>query len=274
MRILATGTDGYIGGHLARVDPSVVALGRDAGDIETLGPRISAERPDAVIHCAAMTSIAACAARPEEARRVNVEGTRAIARVVAVTGARLVHVSTDQVYDGTGAPYREDDPPTPISRYGETKAEAERVALDVGGDDTLVVRVHLVVGTAVPPRRSGTDHYLSAVRKGERPPLFEDEFRSPIHVVDAVRALLELAASGPTGVLLLGGPERLSRLEIGRIMLRAAGLDETRAHRSTIRDYDGPPRTPDTAFDSSRAFALLETPIRPIEEALTAELSE
>jgi dTDP-4-dehydrorhamnose reductase len=271
MRICATGTDGYIGGHLARIDPTVIALGRAAGDLTSLGPRIVEARPDAVIHMAAMTSIVDCDARPDEARRVNVEGTRAVARAAAECGARLVHVSTDQVHDGLSAPYREEDQPTPISCYGSTKAEAERVALAEGGAGTLVVRVHLVVGAARPPRLSGMDHFLAAVREGGRPPLFEDEFRSPIHVVDAARALLELAASGPTGILLLGGPERLSRLEIGRIMLRAAGLDEGLARRSTVRDYDGPPRTPDTTFDSSRARDLLRTPIRDIEDALRAD---
>jgi dTDP-4-dehydrorhamnose reductase len=273
MGILVTGTDGFVGGRLLALAPDALGLGRAAGDVAEIGPAIRARRPDAVIHLAAISGTATCEADPAEAKRVNVGGTLVVARAASAVGARLVLVTTDQVFDGTAAPYREDDPPTPISVYGATKAEAERVARSECGDAAIVVRLHLVVGRAVPPRRSGTDRTAEAARGGEGPTLFEDEWRTPIHVADAARALLELAGSDVTGVLHLGGPERLSRLEIGRAVLRAAGLDPDLARVGSIRGFPGPPRAPDTSFDTALAREVLETSIRPIEAALREDFA-
>ena len=270
MRICATGTDGYVGSHLETPGGDLVRLGRAEGDVTTLGPSLEIARPAAVIHLAAMSSIAGCAEDPEEAWRVNVEGTRVVAAAAKAAGARLVFVSTDQVFDGTSPPYRESDVPTPVSHYGATKAEAEKAARDAGGDDVLVVRLHLVVGPSVRPGRpSGTDRLVDAVRRGESPRLFSDEYRSPIHVTDVARALIELAEDGPTGVLHLGGPERLSRLDIGRIVVAAAGLDTAMLAPGSIRDHVGSPRTPDTTFDVSLLNRTLRTPVRPIAAAFT-----
>jgi len=270
MRICATGTDGYVGAHLTALARDTLPLGRGSGDVTTLGPRIEDARPNAVIHLAAMSSIADCAADPDEARRVNVEGTRAVARAASAVGARFVFVSTDQVFDGTSPPYRESDAPTPISLYGETKAEAEAIVRDEGGENVLVVRLHLVVGpSARPDRPSGTDRLVEAVRRGESPRLFVDEFRSAIHVGDVARTLIALAGHRRTGVLHLGGPERLSRLEIGRIVVAAAGLDPDRILPGSLRDYAGPPRTPDTTFDVSLLRRTLATPVRSLAAAFT-----
>jgi dTDP-4-dehydrorhamnose reductase len=269
-RILLTGADGYVGGHLRRLAPEAVALGRDAGDVTELGDRIRADRPDAVIHLAAMARIGDCAADPAEARRVNVEGTRAVARAAREVGARLVHASTDQVFDGTGAPYDEDAAPSPLGPYAATKAESERVALEEAGD-AAVARLHLIVGAAVPPRRSGTDGLLDGVRRGDRPTLFVDEFRSPIHVVDVGHALLALATGTTRGIVHVGGPERLSRLELGRVLLASAGLDPDLAREGSIADYDGPPRAPDTSFSPSRAPEILTAGIRFVARALREE---
>ncbi|MEW6741889.1 MAG: sugar nucleotide-binding protein [Planctomycetota bacterium] len=269
--LLLTGGDGFVGGHIRRLCPEAISLGRADGDLLELGEALRKHRPRAVIHLAALSRIPRCTAEPEEAWRINVEGTRVVARAARETGARIVHLSSDQVFDGTRAPYRSTDPPSPLSVYGETKAASERVAREEGGGNVLVVRLHLVVGHGVPPRMSATDELVTRAARREPSVFFEDEWRSPIHVIDAARALLELAAHPLTGIFHLGGPERLSRLQIARAILHAARLDERLARPGTLRSAAGPPRAPDTSFAPETSREILARPVRPLREALAED---
>ncbi len=88
-------------------------------------------RPDVVLNLAAMTDVDGCEDREETARRVNAQGAGTVAELCASVGARLVHMSTDYVFDGMkGSPYREDDEPGPTSAYGRTKLAGERMVLE------------------------------------------------------------------------------------------------------------------------------------------------
>src|SRR5262245_37861905 len=147
MRLLVTGASGQLGGYLLR-ESAVAGLDMTAwchshpGEVAgvTLRPVDLADggavasafreaRPDAVIHAAAVSSIAACHRNPGRAERVNVGGTALLAELAAAAGARLVLVSTDLVFDGERGGYREEDAPAPLSVYGRTKVAAEGAAL-------------------------------------------------------------------------------------------------------------------------------------------------
>lgn len=128
-----------------------VGLGRSALDLtdeQAVSRRFAAERPDGVIHCAAMSRSPACEREPVLARRANVEATRHLARLFE--GRPMVFLSTDLVFDGTRAPYREDARTGPLSAYARTKAEAEGLVLEDPA--------HLVVRTSLnhARRRRGT----------------------------------------------------------------------------------------------------------------------
>ena len=179
---------------------------------------------------------------------MNVDGSEAVARAAATVGARLVHVSTDVVFDGrAGRPYREADPVTPITDYGRSKAEAERRVL-AAAPDAVVVRTSLIYGG---PGRPPSTHERAAIDPGAS--FYTDELRCPIQVDDLARALLELGALGFAGVLHVAGPEGLSRHRFAELI---AGRP--------VPGAPAPPDRPlDCRLDTSLATALLRTPLRP-----------
>ncbi len=215
MGLHLTGATGFLGRELARLEPGISTERvdvRDAGAVASLLERL---RPAVVLHTAYRQD-------GPEAEAVNVGGAENVAQAAAAVGARLVHVSTDVVFDGRkGSPYTEDDAPCPCSDYGRTKAEAELRVAAVGGD-ALIVRTSLIVGG---PGHEPSKHEVAARDTGAT--FYEDELRSPVQVTDLARALLELAALDVTGVLHVAGPEHVSRAELaelvtGRPVRRAA----------------------------------------------------
>jgi dTDP-4-dehydrorhamnose reductase len=151
MRILLLGRDGQVGWELQRslapLGP-LLALGREGapgscGDLaepEAVAATVRRFAPEAVVNAAAYTAVDRAEAEPDAARRVNAEAPAAIARAAAAAGAWMLHFSTDYVFDGSGSrPWREDDPPAPLSVYGRTKLEGEQ-AVRASGCHHLIVR--------------------------------------------------------------------------------------------------------------------------------------
>jgi len=228
-----------------------------AGLVARLAPRI-------VVNAAALARIGDCQGDPDAAERLNVALPEALADAAGEAGARLVHLSTDQVFDGAKGRYVETDEPTPYTVYGITKREGERRVLDRPGG-VAVVRLNLVYGPSRGNAPSGTEEMIAAARRGDPVFLFTDEFRSPLFVGDAAAALEEVARSDFAGILHLGGPERLSRYELGSTILSRHGLGGM-AVAASIEQHPGPPRAPDTSFDSRRARELLANPPAPLED--------
>jgi dTDP-4-dehydrorhamnose reductase len=213
-------------------------------------------RPDVVLHTAAAWRT------EEEARAIIVEGTRGIADACAETGARLVHLSTDLVFDGERGPYSEDDPPTPVNFYGAAKAAAERIVARTV-EDAVIVRTSLV--TRFDPPDPRTEPVLAALR-GEREPvtLFTDEYRCPVRTEDLAAALVELAGNGFTGILHVAGPERLSRCELGLRIAAYHRLDPAGRIRAGLSTDSGMIRPRDCALRIDLARRVLRTPLHPL----------
>ena len=148
LRVLITGADGQVGRATATVAGNVSecrALGRAALDITQpaqVEACIGEFAPDVIINCAAYTAVDAAEQNAELAARVNFEGPRNLARVAAArSGTRLLHISTDFVFDGrAGSPYTPSTPPAPLGVYGRTKLAGEQAVLDALGNRALVLR--------------------------------------------------------------------------------------------------------------------------------------
>ena len=292
MHILLTGASGQLGAYLLR---ELAAAGMevtawsgarrgelfgvslqpvDLADGDAVAVAFRQARPEAILHAAAVASVAECHRDPERARRVNVGGTAALAELAAAAGARLVLVSTDLVFDGERAPYREADLPAPLSAYGRSKADAEAAAL--AAPRAAVARVSLLFGRALTGRPSFFDQQADALRGGRPVTLFIDEWRTPLHLATAARALVTLARADFSGVLHVGGPERLSRLEMGQRLARFLGADPGVIVPALRADAPAPePRPRDVSLGSSlwrRLFPALPWP--GWEEALRGEAGE
>ncbi len=278
MRILLTGASGFLGGVFCRElaaehEITGLCLGRpvsapgvrsrrlDLTDARALAALLDTERFDAVVHAAALSSPNQCQEAPELSRGVNVEATARLADLCAERGLPLAFTSTDLVFDGTGTLYPEDALPAPLSLYGEHKVLAEAAVLARHPEGGLVCRLPLLYGRSQPGSSCFLDGFLACARRNEPLRLFEDEFRSPLCATDAVQGLVLALTRGTRGILHLGGPERLSRLEFGQRLAQACtalGLGpELRIQ--AVRQADVPmaaPRPRDVSLSSARATAL------------------
>lgn len=241
-----TGATGFLGSELVRRarDASVERVEvRDAGAVARLLARV---RPEAVVHTAYVQG-------GDAEWDVNVLGSEHVARAARAVSARLVHVSTDVVFDGRGgAPYREEAPLRPVTAYGRSKAEAE-ARVRAAHPDALVVRTSLLVGG---PGHAPSRHEVAALDPDAV--FYEDELRSPVQVGDLAAALLELAEAEVSGVLHVAGADGVSRAELAEFV---AGRP--------VRRAPAPPGRPlDCRLDSSRALALLRTELRGVRTVL------
>jgi dTDP-4-dehydrorhamnose reductase len=203
-------------------------------------------RPAAVVHTAYVQ-------RGPGAWEVTADGSRVVAEAARAVGARLVHLSTDVVFDGrAGRPYTEADPVSPLSDYGRAKAEAERLVAEADSG-AVMVRTSLIYGG---PGRPPSRHEQVATDPDAT--FFTDELRCPVQVDDLVAALLELCRSDIAGPLHVAGPDGVSRWEF-------AGL----VARRPVRGAPAPPGRPlDCRLDSTRARTLLATPLRGVRTVL------
>jgi dTDP-4-dehydrorhamnose reductase len=307
---LVTGATGFLGAHVvaaavdrARRDATfadplgrlVVAVGRDVA----LAPRYSTPRdaaqwitadlldelpallervdPREIVHCAALARARDCEADPDRAAAMNVDLPTRLAAWCSEHGARLVHVSTDLVFGAEDAPrggFREDHPPAPVSIYGHTKLAGERAVL-TAAPSSVVVRLPLLYGDSGGRGIGASDALLAAVDRDERPPLFVDEFRTPLEVTHAARALVELLDHDVRGVLHVAGPERVSRHDLGLAVLEAMGLSRVDAEACVCRAEQtnvdaGAPRPRDVSLDARRAARRLATPLPNVAAGLRA----
>ena len=255
-RLLVTGGCGYLGRELVARAPGAGWDVRatwfeqpppEDGDWVRLDVRDEAALADAL---AGVDSVVHTAYRQGDREwDVNVVGSAAVAR--AAEGRRLIHLSTDLVFSGGRGRYREEDEPAPVNSYGRSKAEAER-RVAAAHPAATIVRTSLIYGGAEP----GPQERLA--RDGRR--FFTDELRSPVQVGDLADALLELLALDVAGPLHLGGADDISRFDFA--VLLGADPELLEPVRTTAE------RAPNVTLDSSRARALLTTPLRGVREVL------
>ncbi len=240
MRIHVTGATGFLGAELLTLFPEATSERVDVRDGDAVQALFDRLHPEVVIHTAYRQD-------GQGAREVVVEGSENVARAARAIRARLLHLSTDVVFDGRkGRPYLEADLPSPCTEYGRAKAEAEeRVAQAAPG--ALIVRTSLIIGG---PGHTPSKHELVALDPSAT--FYEDEIRSPIQVGDLAAALLELAALDLSGPLHVAGTDDVSRAELAELVV---------GH--PVRQAPAPPGRPlDCSLDSSRARGLLRTRLR------------
>jgi dTDP-4-dehydrorhamnose reductase len=299
-RLLVTGGTGYLGAEIVRqaltagwdvtgtwhtrppadaavpVDPPIPAGAAAAGaraarwaaanwhpldvtDPPAVAALVAAVAPDAVVHTAYRREGPGAAA-------VNHGGAAAVARAAHAAGARLVHLSTDVVFDGESGGYTEDSPPRPLSDYGRAKLAAERAVL-AAAPHALVARTSLLYGGAAPgPHETAA---LAAARGETDGAFFTDEIRCPTEVGDLAAALLELSAVDAAGLLHLAGPDPVSRYHFACLVAAAAGLPTAAIRPGSTRDHPTP-RPRDCTLDCTRAATLITALPRGVHEVLAA----
>jgi dTDP-4-dehydrorhamnose reductase len=276
--IWITGAGGLIGNYLvqsAPVHPGGMAVGLTRAALDLMdSPAVRAEfrrqQPQLVIHCAALSQSTACQADPALARKLNVEVTALLAELAAEIP--FICLSTDLVFDGQTGNYDESAQVNPLSIYAETKAAAEQIVL--ANPRHTVLRLSLNGGTAPSGNRGFNEQMRRAWQAGESLKLFTDEFRSPMSAAVTARAIWEFVAQSKPGLYHLAGAERLSRWEIGLLLAKRWPHLQPRIEASSLSQYAGAPRAPDTSLNCAKVQKLLSFRLPGLSEWLAAHLDE
>lgn len=283
-RVLVTGAGGLLGGqvaslvgrrfdvvaarHVTAPPPGMIEVELDLLDARSIASALERTRPDAIVHCAAQSNPDRCEQDPEPARRLNVDATAALARACRQHGLRLVALSTDLVFAGDRSFVSEEDATGPQLVYGQTKLGGEDAAL-AEAPDAAVLRVALVAGRGHGAKGTSTESVAWALRAGRPVSLYTDQIRTPIDsasVADAVVRALERPVAGRYH---LGGPERVSRYELGLRVAKVLGLSAAGiAPVTTAQMPQAAPRPADTSLDTSRARRELDWTPRSLEDAI------
>ncbi len=269
MRMLITGASGYFGTYAAneakasghelvlwshKAQRTVAGQTTTVVDITNdVACRKAFEdaAPEVVIHAAALAVVRVCHENPKLARTVNVEATERLVGLALRRKAKVLFTSTDLVFSGEKGNYLETDQPDALSVYGRTKAEAERI---VQIPNSIVVRAPLMYGPCLDkdsPRFF--DQMVQSLREGKPITCFHDEWRTPLDMPTAAKLLLELIEIDFCGLIHMGGPEKLSRLDMGlRLAARLGGTPELVKSISRLSIPSSELRPKDTSLDSGK----------------------
>lgn len=275
MRFFITGDRGQLGRALRSALAGHTLAGADLPELDitdraALGAAIAAFAPELVIHCAAWTDVDGCTRDPEQAYRANALGTQNVALAADAAGAALLHVSTNEVFDGSASePYREWDATHPINAYARSKAAAEWFA------SHLTQRFY-IVRTAWLYAAGGRNfpHRIIAladeVRAGQRAALrvVTDEVSNPTYVPDLAAALAALAATGAYGIYHLTNAGACSRYDFACEILRLTGRGDVAVEPITLAEFARPSTPPRYAPLANTAAAALGIRPRPWQDAL------
>jgi dTDP-4-dehydrorhamnose reductase len=256
-----TGAGGLIGNYLvqtaAQFVPQFHAVGLtrtlDLTDHAAVRREFQKQKPQLVIHCAAMSRSPECQAKPELARRINVDATAHLAQLAAEIP--FVFFSTDLVFDGERGNYSETDDMNPISIYGETKVAAEELLH--AHPRCLILRCAINAGKSPTGDRGFNEQMRGAWASGQMFRLFTDEFRCPIPAAVSAHATWELVQQNAIGIFNLGGAEKLSRHAIGRILTARRPEWSAQIIAASRKEYTGAPRPGDVSLDCRKVQKLL-----------------
>ena len=283
MRALVIGASGQVGGALMRAlearghlaagtygEHAAEGLTRlDLTDRASVERAVASVRPDWVLCPAGLTHVDRCEERPDEARAINRDGALHAARAARDAGAGFVLYSTEYVFDGEGGPYAEDDPVHPLSEYGHSKLEGERLVL-AEVPRSIVVRTTVVYG----PDRQEKNFVYQLIRNcksGQPMRVPRDQISSPTYNADLAQATVELCERDAPGVYHLAGDGILDRYAFARLACQVFGLDPsqlTPVATSTLGQKAARPLKAGLRID--KAQALLSTPLRSPEAGLRA----
>jgi dTDP-4-dehydrorhamnose reductase len=294
MKIFLTGASGFVGAAFAeaahRRGHHVIGVsGRSAAAVPGLAQRLAFDLtdhtaltsalfdifPDVIVNCAAVAEPAQCDADPARSDALNVALPTQLAQLANHLSARLVHISTEQVFDGTAAPYFTDSRPNPVNLYGRQKLLAERAVAAAAREFAVTVRAPLLSGNSPSGRRSLHERLFADWAAGQTPRVYTDEIRQPCTAGSLAEVLVELCERADLrGVVHWAGKEPLSRHELARRIRDHFKLSEKSAPLAAITRADTPAVSPTRPADLTLDLQPLAGIIRSQPESFEAQLDQ
>jgi dTDP-4-dehydrorhamnose reductase len=286
MKFVVTGVNGLVGSRLAPLlvakGHTVTGLGRgprravgafdyrtvSLGDEDALADILRLANPEVVINLAAVTDVDACERVPMEAFRTNAVAPAVLALASSGSGAHLIHVSTDYVFDGLAGPYDEEAIPNPAGRYALTKHMGEQAVRALGADWTIA-RTAAVYGWPPAGRPNFGSWLLTELRAGRPTRLFQDQIVSPSLAESVAEQLAELAQRRLTGIWNIAGAEAVSRVRFGEVLCDEFALDRSLIIPSRLAEANfASPRPVRCGLRTDKAQSQLESQPLRLEAAL------
>jgi dTDP-4-dehydrorhamnose reductase len=229
--------------------------------------------PDAIVNTAATTENRLCLEDRDSARRLNVDLPACLARLAHHLSARLIQISTEQVFDGNpyeGRPYHPNDTPKPLNLYGQLKLLGEQMVMERAAQFAAVVRLPLLQGNSPSGMRSLHERLFALWSKGEKARLFTDQYRQTCTAENAAEMIVELCEKPRlTGIYHWAGCNLLSRVELGLAIARHFKLPEDWVLPAQM---EGDARFEDQPKKLPLAIGLLEKELRTRPESIEEQL--
>ncbi len=277
MRILVTGASGLLGLNFALQfagQHTIIGLFNDnllakapfeVCQVDLAQPgvpeRVIADyRPDCILHCAAIANVDACEAEPARAERINAQVPGLLADAAGKAGIKLVHISTDAVFDGLRGGYSERSTAHPINVYARTKLAGEQAVLGAN-PDAIVARVNFY-GWSLSGKRSLAEFFINNLQAGKRVNGFTDVWFCPLQVNLLGETLMKMVEKGLSGLYHTVSRECLSKYDFGCRIARQFGLDERLVTPASWLDGRlAAPRAPDLRLKVDKLEKALSLPL-------------
>lgn len=225
--------------------------------------------PDVIINCAAMTNVDACERQRELAWKINVNGVENMIEAAKRNHARIVHVSTDYVFDGKKGPYAEDDRPEPLSYYGKTKLAGEN-ALRSSDLDFFIARTIVLYGFAPGVKLNFALWLLQSLENGTAINVVDDQIGNPTLADDLAFGLMRAVELGKSGLYNIAGREIVSRYEFAVRLAKKFGLDPALITPIKTADLHQPaPRPLNSGLVTLKVETELGITLSNVDEGLT-----
>jgi len=291
MKVLVTGSNGLLGQKITELvlkkypDITLVATGKgenrnaikkgyeyrtmDITDLNSLKKVFEAEQPDVVIHTAAMTQVDDCEFKKEECVALNITAVKNIAKLSSISNFRLVHLSTDFIFDGTKKMYKEDEEPNPLSYYGWSKLEAEKAVI-ANASNYAILRTVLVYGTVSDMSRTNIMLWAyNTLKDGKKAKVVDDQFRTPTSADDLAQGCMLAALANGNEIFNIAGKDYIGIYELVEKIANMYGFEMTNISKVSSTTLNQPAkRPPITGLDISKAKKMLGYNPHSLEEGI------
>jgi dTDP-4-dehydrorhamnose reductase len=212
-------------------------------DSRSIQQTIIDEKPGCVLHTAAFTDVDGCERDPHKAWLVNVQGTENVANACRRLGIKMIHISTDYVFDGSEGPYEENQETNPISVYGKTKLESEKIIAGIL-EDFCIVRTMVLYGYHPGIHHNFVTWLVDVLRQGKPVSVVDDQFGTPTLADDLAKAILSLVAENKKGIYHAAGREWISRYEFALHIAEIFQFDKSLIRRTSSHALNQPAPRP------------------------------
>ncbi|MBL1278808.1 MAG: SDR family oxidoreductase [Fluviicola sp.] len=228
-------------------------------------------QPSYIVHTAAITNVDFCELNPEDCELVNVKATSFLIDAANIIGAHFQLLSTDFVFDGEKGNYKEEDEVNPLSVYAKSKVDGEILVRENAKNGWSIARTIIVYGTGENLSRSNIIAWAkSALEKGEKINIIDDQFRAPTFAEDLATACMGILESNENGIFHISGPETMSIYQIVERIAKHFNYNMENVSKISSSTLSQPAkRPPKTGFDLSKAYSKINYSPRTLEETLS-----